>query len=160
MTFRKDPPGRTRPARVASGAAPALFCALVLACEQPEEPEPPVIETVYLLDRVDGVAPPAPVCEGEPVTQVLRYESIALADDGTYGRLQETKIGDNAPVQQEERGEFERTEDAILLTNAASARITLTLLDSAGDHVRRVHTCGDTLRYASVPIERASGSAN
>lgn len=160
MTFRTGRPCRARPGRGWIGAAPALLCALLLGCEQPEEPEPPVIETVYLLDRVDGVAPPAPVCDAGAVSQMLRYESIALADDGTYGRLQETQTGGNAAVQQEERGQYERTPGAILLTNAASARITLTLLDSAGNHVRRIHTCGDTLRYASVPIGRTFRLSN
>lgn len=123
------------------------------ACEQPDEPEPPVIETVYLLDRVDGVAPPAPVCESGEVAQVLRFESIALADDGSYGRLQETQIGNGPPSQQEERGDFERGDGTILLRPAGAATIVLTLLDSAGAFARRIHACGDSLRYQSVPVE-------
>jgi hypothetical protein len=132
----------------------ALLCTIVTlgACEQPEEPRPPVIEVAYLLDRVNGAAPPARVCEQDAIEQRLRFESIALADDGSYGRLQEIQIDDGTPIQQEERGEFERTAETILLRNANAVVTTLTLLDSAGAFVRRIHPCGDTLRYASVPI--------
>lgn len=122
------------------------------ACELPDQPEPPTIETVYLLDAIDGQAPPAPVCEEEPVTQLLRFESIALADDGSYGRVQEIQVGNGSPIQNEERGDFERSDSSIILRNAAGALVTLALLDSAGAHARRIHACGDTLRYESVPI--------
>lgn len=138
--------------RPAGGRLVLLALVALPACEQPEEPETPTIETVYLLDRIDGVAPPAPVCEEEAGEYVLRFESIALADDGSYGRLQEVRIGDDPPSRQEERGDFERTADAILLRNGAGAVVTLALLDSAGDYARRIHTCGDTLRYASEPV--------
>ena len=137
----------------ASRAPSALLvmAGVLLGCEQPEEPEPPSIETAYLLDRVDGVVPPAPICEDGAV-RTLRFESIALADDGSYGRLQETQAGGNPPIRQEERGQYERATDAILLRNAAGDAITLALLDSAGDFARRVHPCGDTLRYESVAV--------
>ncbi|HUF12529.1 MAG TPA: hypothetical protein VMN78_05455 [Longimicrobiales bacterium] len=137
---------------IARRVALVALCAALAACEQPEEPEPPVIEVAYLLDRIDGEPPPAPVCEQGSVDQLLRFESIALADDGSYGRLQEIQIGSDPPLQQEERGEFEHTEAAILLHDAAGGVTALALLDSAGEHVRRIHTCGDTLRYASVPV--------
>ena len=138
--------------RLATGGGVLLALAALAACEQPDEPDRPRIETVYLLDRIDGEAPPAPVCEEDVVDHILRFESIALADDGSYGRLQEVRIGDDPPTRQEERGEFERTADSILLRSGAGGVVTLALLDSAGDFARRIHTCGDTLRYASEPV--------
>lgn len=149
------PVARVRHARW-RGTGPACLALALFAgaaCEQPEEPDPPVIETVYLLDRVDGATPPAPVCESDGVSQVLRFESIALADDGTYGRLQETQVGGGSPVQQEERGAYERGDGTITLHPAGQGTLLLTLLDSAGTFARRIHACGDSLRYRSVPVE-------
>ena len=138
------------PARRAGWAL--AVCITALACEQPDEPEPPEVEVAYLLDRVNGIVPPAPVCEQGTADQTLRFESIALADDGSYGRLQEIQIEDELPFQQEERGTFERTDSTILLINADEDTLTLALLDTAAAFVRRIHTCGDTLRYRSVPV--------
>lgn len=145
---------RTAP-HLAGGVRVAALAALAAtggACEQPEEPVPPTIETAYLLDRIDGVAPPAPVCEAGSATQLLRFESIALADDGSYGRLQEIQVDGGTPIQQEERGEFERADSTIVLRSAGGGVVVLALLDSAGVRARRIHTCGDTLVYASVPV--------
>jgi len=132
----------------------ALFSALlVTGCDEPAEPDGPAIDVAYLLDRVNGNAPPEPICEQGSADQSLEFESIALRDDDTYGRVQVVRIEDDPPIQQEEQGDFERLADEILLINAADDTLVLTLLDSAGEHVRRVHTCGDTLRYVSVPVE-------
>lgn len=140
---------RTRTAAVTTVASLVAWTA---ACQLPDEPDPPVVETVYLLDAIDGLAPPRPVCEAEATMLLLRFESIALAADGSYGRLQETQLGENPPTQQEERGDFTRTDSTIVLENGAGALVTLALLDAAGEHVRRLHACGDTLRYESVPV--------
>ena len=130
-----------------------LSMLLGTGCDGPAEPDGPAIETAYLLDRVNGNAPPEPICEQGSADQSLEFESIALREDDTYGRVQVVRIEDDPAIQQEEEGDFERLADEILLINAADDTLVLTLLDSAGEHVRRVHTCGDTLRYASVPVE-------
>ena len=142
--------------RVHANRGGAVACAALAfvpaACELPDSPDPPVIEVAYLLDRVDGIAPPAPVCEAGSVDQLLRFESVALAEDGTYGRAQEIQIEDNPPFQQEERGDFIRTDSTILLLNEAADTVVLTLLDSVGEFVRRIHPCGDVLRYHSTDV--------
>ena len=130
-----------------------VLCIAFVACDEPARPDTPDIEVAYLLDRVNGAPPPAPVCEQGEVDQTLQFESIALRDDDTYGRVQVVRIDDNTPVQQEEVGDFVHTDDAILLINAEDDTLTLTLLDDDGERVRRIHTCGDTLRYQSVAVE-------
>ena len=130
-----------------------LLCvAAFAACDEPAQPDTPDIEVAYLLDRVNGAPPPGQVCEQGEVEQSLEFESIALRDDDTYGRVQVVRIGDDPALQQEETGDFERTGDAILLINAADDTLTLTLLDETAERARRIHTCGDTLRYTSVPV--------
>ena len=131
------------------------LCLALAACDEPAEPDTPDVEVAYLLDRVNGVAPPAPVCEEGELDQTLEFESIALRVDDTYGRAQVIRIEDDPPIQQEEEGDFARTDSTILLINAADDTLTLTLLDVDGDRVRRIHTCGDTLRYSSVPVGEA-----
>ena len=80
----------------------ALPLSLALAaCDEPAEPDTPDVEVAYLLDRVNGVAPPAPVCESGTVEQTLEFESVALRDDDTYGRAQVIRIDDVSPIQQE-----------------------------------------------------------
>ena len=134
------------------GAVLAL-CAIV-ACDEPAEPDVVEIETAYLLDRVNGAAPPGAVCEQGSVEQLLEFESFALREDDTYGRFQRSRI-DGDVVEQQEEGEIERTTGAIRLINAEEDTLVLELLDAAGDRVRRVHACGDTLRYTSVPVAGA-----
>ena len=133
----------------------ASYCAiaaLLAACDEPAEPDVIEIETAYLVDRVNGDALPAPVCEQGSVDQSLEFESVALRVDETYGRLQLTRVDDD-PVRQEEEGDVARTDSTILLINAADDTLVLSLLDDEGDFVRRVNPCGDTLRYRSVPVE-------
>lgn len=134
----------------------ALLCCLagaLAACELPEETHEPAIEDLYLLDRIDGAPPPAPVCEQGEVAQRLHFESITLAEDGTYGRFQRSQLDDDPPIEQQETGEFERTDDAIVLRNGAGGVVTLALLDSAATFVQRIHPCGNVLRYAWTPFE-------
>ena len=132
---------------------PFALLLTVAGCDEPAQPDGPDIEVAYLLDRVNGNTLPEPICEQGSADQSLEFESIALRVDDTYGRVQVVRIEDDPPLQQEEEGDFERLADEILLINAADDTLVLTLLDSAGERVRRIHTCGDTLRYASVPVE-------
>jgi hypothetical protein len=134
-------------------ALPFVVLVLLAGCDEPAEPDTPDIDVAYLLDRVNGNAPPEPICEQGSVDQSLEFESIALRVDQTYGRAQVIRLGDDPPIEQRETGDFERTADEILLINAADDTLVLALLDSAGEHVRRIHPCGDTLRYASTPVE-------
>lgn len=130
------------------------FLALVLAlaaCEEPTDTQR--LEGVYLLDRVDGRAPPGEVCEDDAVVQVLLYESIALADSGTYGRLQIVELDESDVIQQEEFGDYVRTDSTFLLINAADDTLVLAMLDDEAVRLRRIHTCGDTLRYSQQRVE-------
>jgi hypothetical protein len=137
--------------RTTRAAATTIAVMVALpACEVPEDPEPAAIEVAYLLDRVNGIAPPRPICEQEGALQVLLFESIALAEDDTYGRLQETRIDGGPVIQQREQGEFVRSDSTILLVNAADDTLTLELLDEDGAQTRRIHPCGDVLRYGAV----------
>ena len=129
----------------------AVVTAALLACDEPAEPAR--VETAYLLDRINGDPPPQPVCADDGgADQELLFESISLLDDETYGRLQRIRIEDNQPIDQEERGDFERTDSTILLLQSASDTVVLTLIDEDGEFLRRIHPCGDTLRYDNVPV--------
>ncbi len=135
----------------------AACCVLVLlatasACDAFQEPDAPDLIAAYLLDRVDGDPPPAPVCEQDAIDQVLRFESFALDDDGRYGRSQEIQLDDDPPVLQEERGDYEDQDSVFVLVNAESDTIRLVALDEDREFVRRIHTCGDTLRYRFTPV--------
>ena len=143
--------GRAPVATLSARAAAlvAAGCALA-ACEEPAEPAR--IEVVYLLDRINGDPPPQPVCAQGSLDQELIFESIALLDDATYGRLQRIRIDDGPTQDQEERGDVEHTDSTILLINAADDTLTLTLLDGDDAFVERIHTCGDTLRYDNTPV--------
>jgi len=125
-------------------------CCALGACEEPADPA--TIEVVYLLDRINGDPPPQPVCAEDAVDQELLFESISLLDDETYGRLQRIRLDDGPAQDQEERGDFVRTDSTILLINAADDTLTLELLDEMGNFVERIHTCGDTLRYDNTPV--------
>lgn len=128
----------------------ALVLALA-ACEEPTETQP--LEGVYLLDRVDGRVLPGQVCEGDAVDQVLLYESIALGDAGTYGRLQIVELDEAEVIEQEEFGDYVRTDSTFLLINALEDTVVLTMLDEDALRLRRIHTCGDTLRYSQARVE-------
>lgn len=132
----------------------ATVALVAIACEEPTDPDGPVLEAAYLLDRVNGTAPPAPICGQGSADQILVFESVALATDDTYGRLQQIRIDSGPILQQEERGDFTRTDSTIVLVNAAEDTLTLVLLDSIGSQVRRVHPCGDTLRYAFAEVRQ------
>jgi hypothetical protein len=132
-------------------ALPCIVCLALTACDQPAEPDGVEIETAYLADRVNGESLPETICAAGGTTS-LEFESIALREDETYGRLQITRAGSGNPLEQREEGRVARTDSTILLINAAEDTLLLTLLDEDGDFVRRIHTCGDTIRYASVPV--------
>lgn len=136
----------TIPERMARLAVGLVLAAA--ACADPTETDAPVIEAVYLLDRVNGAAPPAPICAEGSAEQTLIYESIALRDDDSYGRLQQTRIDDGPVIEQSETGEFARTDSTILLINAAEDTLILAILDAS--FLRRIHPCGDSLRYESL----------
>ena len=130
----------------------------LLACDEPAEPDVVRVETAYLVDRVNGQPLPEPICEEGSADQTLEFESVALREDETYGRLQLTRI-EGDPVEQEEEGEFVRTDSTILLINPADDTLVLELLDDAGAFARRVNPCGDTLRYDNVPVAQTAAQA-
>ena len=127
-------------------------CLAPLGCGLPDEPEPPRIIRAYELDRINGELPPAIVCADGAADQILHFETFALDDQGRYGRSQVIEIDDDPPVEQQERGDYEDEDSAFVLVNAADDTVVLRLLDEAGELVRRVHPCGDTLRYESIPL--------
>lgn len=144
---------KTRTAVIAKGVALVALVALtgLVACDEPAEPDVVEIDAAYLVDQANGDPLPAPICEEGSVGQSLEFESVALREDATYGRLQLTRVDDD-PVRQEEEGDFVRTDSTILLINAADDTLVLTLLDEDGERLRRINPCGDTLRYDNVPV--------
>ncbi|HEX6587936.1 MAG TPA: hypothetical protein VF039_02855 [Longimicrobiales bacterium] len=134
-----------------TSAALALVALVTAACEQPTETQP--LEGVYLVDRVNGVPLPGQICHGDGIDQVLLYESVAMGDNGSYGRLQQVRLGEEEVIQQEEYGEYVRTDSTFLLINAVEDTIVLAMLDTAATRLRRIHPCGDTLRYSQARVE-------
>lgn len=128
-----------------------LLTIALVGCEDPTETPP--LEAAYLLDRVNGRALPAPICEDDAVDQLMQFESVALDEDGSYGRFQQVRIGPDQVVEQEERGEYVRTDSSFLLINAAEDTLVLTLLDEQALRLRRIHPCGDTLRYSEARVD-------
>ncbi len=120
------------------------------ACEEPMETQP--IEGAYLADRVNGQALPEQICDGDVVDQVLLYESIAIVDDSVYGRRQDLQVGEDY-FSQEEIGRYVRTDSTFLLINQAEDTLVLTLLDEEASRLRRIHPCGDTLRYSQARVQ-------
>ena len=109
------------------------------------------LEGAYLLDRVNGEALPEQICDGDVVDQVLHFESIAIVDDSVYGRRQDLQVGGQY-FTQEEIGDYVRTDSTFLLINQAGDTLVLTLLDDEALRLRRIHPCGDTLRYSQVRV--------
>lgn len=132
-----------------SKTAVVLLTLALSACEEPTDTQP--LEGVYLLDRVNGRALPAQVCAGDDVDQVMLYESIAMDTAGTYGRFQLVRVGEEE-VEQQEHGEWLDTDSTFLLINAAEDTLVLTLLDEEAQRLRRLHPCGDTLRYSQARV--------
>lgn len=120
------------------------------ACEEPMDTQP--LEGAYLVDRVNGEALPEQICDGDVVDQVLHFESIAILGDSMYGRLQDLQVGEDY-LRQEEVGEYVRTDSTFLLINEAQDTLVLTLLDDEASRLRRIHPCGDTLRYSQARVQ-------
>ena len=92
------------------------------------------------------------MCEDDAVDQLLHSESFALHDDQRYGRSQVIQLDDNTPVEQQEHGDYEDQDSVFVLVNADADTVRLVLLDDDGEYVRRIHPCGDTLRYEFTPV--------
>ena len=128
------------------------FTLVVAACEEPPTETQP-LDGIYVLDRVNGGVLPGEICHGDAVDQVLLYESIAMHEGGTYGRLQRVRFGEEDVVEQGEIGDYVRTDSTFLLINAAEDTLVLVMLDEEASRLRRIHPCGDTLRYAQARVE-------
>ena len=129
-----------------------LLTLAVTACEAPPTETQP-LEGAYLLDRVNGSVLPGQICHEDAIDQVLLFESIAMHEAGTYGRLQRLRFGDEDYVEQQEVGDFVRTDSTFLLINAAEDTLVLVMLDEEAARLRRIHPCGDTLRYSQARVE-------